>query len=212
MTCGSKCTCKKEEWNNGTIYRIFVKVGDTVDDKDVTSNIIDVPVDIAQSELTGKVFIGVENYCLDRRIITPEQAAGRPLTNFNEQDDTLIEQWATVQYLQLQSINLPPDIDFTAVEKSQTGQNTQIFARIPLQTTYGRITANSFYMAPRSAETFPLTKDGILYEMTNNPHALSNGRLRIQLLDDDGPWNLTRYPIYNLAFTIVIYKPRNTYN
>jgi hypothetical protein len=68
-------------------------------------------------------------------------------------------------------------------------------------------------MAPRSAETFPLTKDGILYEMTNNPHALSNGRLRIQLVDDNNrPWNLTTYPIYNLAFTVVIYKPRNTYN
>ena len=202
----------KQDLNNGTIYRIFVKLGDTVDAKDVTSNIIDVPVDIAQSELTGKVFIGVENYCLDRRIIKTDVAGGRPLTRFDNQDDTLIEQWASVQYLQLQSINLPPDIEFTAVEKSQTGQNTQMFARIPLQTMYGRITANKFYMFPRSAETFPLTKYGILYEMTNNPHALSNGRLRIQLLDDNGPWDLTKYPIYNLAFTIVIYKPRNTYN
>lgn len=49
--------------------------------------------------------------------------------------------------------------------------------------------------------------------MTNNPHALSNGRLRIQLVDNNnGPWDLTQYPIYNLAFTVVIYKPRNTYN
>ena len=207
MTCGSKCTCKKEEWNNGTIYRIFVQRA-----LNATSNIIDVPVDIAQSDLTGKVFIGVENYCLDRRMFVLP-AVQRPLTTFDEQNVDLLENWANVQYLQLQSINLPPDIDFTAEEDSQTGRNTQIFARIPLQTTYGRITANSFYMAPRSAETFPLTKDGILYEMTNNPHALSNGRLRIQLLgDDNGPWNFTDHPIYNLSFTVVIYKPRNTYN
>lgn len=207
MTCGSKCTCKKEEWNNGTIYRIFVQRT-----PNATSNIIDVPVNIAQSDLTGKVFIGVENYCLDRRLfVFPEPQ--RPLTTLDSQDADLVENWANVQYLQLQSINLPPDIDFTAEEDSQTGRNTHIFARIPLQTTYGRITANSFYMAPRSAETFPLTKDGILYEMTNNPHALSSGRLRIQLVDNNNsPWDLTEYPIYNLQFTVVIYKPRNTYN
>lgn len=99
MTCGSKCTCKKEEWNNGTIYRIFVQRT-----PNATSNIIDVPVDIAQSDLTGKVFIGVENYCLDRRLC-------------------------------------------------------------------------------------------------------------IQLVDNNNsPWDLTEYPIYNLQFTVVIYKPRNTYN
>jgi len=206
MTCGSKCTCKKEEWNNGTIYRIFVQR-----EKNATSSIIDVPVDIAQSELTGKVFIGVENYCLDRRV-TPDDETNYPLTNFNAQSADRREKWASVQYLQLQSINLPPDIDFTAMEDTQTGRNTHIFARIPLQTMFSGNTNNN-YMFPRSAETFPLTKDGILYEMTNNPHALSNGRLRIQLLgDDNGPWNFTDHPIYNLAFTIVIYKPRNTYN
>lgn len=207
MTCGSKCTCKKEEWNNGTIYRIFVQRA-----IDATSNIIDVPVDIAQSELTGKVFIGVENYCLDRRLYVTSPTPANPLTNFDSQDAGLRETWATVQYLQLQSINLPPDIDFTAAEDSQTGQNTHIFARIPLQTFYSGNKNNS-YMVPRSAETFPLTKDGILYEMTNNPHALSNGRLRIQLVDNNnGPWDLTAYPIHNLQFTVVIYKPRNTYN
>lgn len=203
MTCGSKCTCRKEEWNNGTIYRIFVQR-----DINATSNIIDVPVDIAQSDLTGKVFIGVENYCLDRRL----GPVGTGLTDFDNQDAGLREAWAKVQYLQLQSVNLPPDIDFTTAEQTQTGANTQFFARIPLQTLYSGNQNNS-YMVPRSAETFSLNKDGILYEMTNNPHALSNGRLRIQLVDDaNGPWDLTTNPIYNLQFTVVIYKPRNTYN
>lgn len=210
MSCGSKCTCKKEEWNNGTIYRIFVQR-----DVNATSNIIDVPVDIAQSELTGKVFIGVENFCLDRRLA--------PVADFNiaklqDQTSQLVNNWATVQYLQLRSINLPPDIDWTAAEDTNTGQNTQIFARIPLDAQFihpvsGGAGGSHYVLNPRAAGSFPLNKDGILYEMTNNPNALSNGRLRIQLVDNNnGPWDLTNYPIFNLQFTIVIYKPRNTYN
>ncbi len=49
--------------------------------------------------------------------------------------------------------------------------------------------------------------------MTNNPNALGNGLLHIQLIDNNGkPWDLVNYPIRNLQFVIVIYKPRNTYN
>ena len=210
MTCGSKCTCKKEEWNNGTIYRIFVQRG-----INATSNIIDVPVDIAQSELTGKVFIGVENFCLDRRLA--------PKSDFNisklqDQTSQLVNNWAQVQYLQLRSVNLPPDIDWTAAEDGSLAQNTQIFARLPLDAqfigpnTWGNA-GTHYTMNPRASGFFPLNKDGILYEMTNNPNALSNGRLRIQLVDNNnGPWDLTNYPIYNFQFTVVIYKPRNTYN
>lgn len=211
MSCGSKCTCKKQDWNNGTIYRIFVQRSIFP-----TSNIIDVPVDIAQSELTGKVFIGVENFCLDRRLAAiPDPPSDYQLSDFGSQTDALIENWARVQYIQLQSINLPPDIDFTAAEDTNTGRNTQIFARIPLHTTYkDKETGGSKHpMIPRVAGSFSLNKDGILYEMTNNPNALSNGRLRIQLVDNDnGPWDMVNYPFYNLQFTIVIYKPRNTYN
>lgn len=209
MTCGSKCTCKKEEWNNGTIYRIFVQR-----DINATSNIIDVPVDIAQGELTGKVFIGVENFCLDRKLadLPPLEWSLAKLTAQSAQS---VKDWSEVQYMQLRSINLPPDIDWTAAEANDVGQNSHIFARLPLDLDYKineSLGSNFFALNPRVTGSFPLNKDGILYEMTNNPNALSNGRLRIQLLDDDGPWNLTRYPIYNLAFTIVIYKPRNTYN
>ena len=213
----------KQEWNNGTIYRIFVQRS-----LDAETNIIDVPVDIAQSELTGKVFIGVENFCLDRRLapLPSGGAADYDPSNLGAQRPSLINNWSFAQYLQLGSINLQPDIDYTTDEASNIGRNTTVFARFPLETRYTEketlqtgstpplpTTQDRHPMIPRVTGTFSLNKDGILYEMTNNPHALSNGRLRIQLIDDDSdPWDLTAFPIHNLMFTLVIYKPRNTYN
>jgi len=43
------------EWNNGTIFRIFVISGST-------SSTINTKVDIGQMELNNKVYMGVENY------------------------------------------------------------------------------------------------------------------------------------------------------
>ena len=63
--------------------------------------------------------------------------------------------------------------------------------------------------------------------MRNNPMALSNGRLRIRLLDEFGlPLDVNRYPdltasgasapvtslIDSFAFTLVIYKASERYN
>ena len=216
-----------EEWNDGTIYRIFVQRN-----LNTLNNIISVPVDIAQSELTGKVLMGVESLCIDRQLVLAggggdipvgdTKGPGDKLTVFKNQTTDLIENWANVQYIQLASVNLPPDIDYTTDEDTQTGQNSQIFARIPLPVEYILIQSQIggaggqdavVKMNPRVAVDYNLNKDGILYEMTNNPNALGNGRINIRLVDNNnGAWDLSEYPIFNLQFTLVIYKPRNTYN
>ena len=210
MTCGSKCTCKKEEWNNGTIYRIFVSKTDSY----AGSSHIDIPVDIAQSELTGKVFIGIENFVLDREL------GSDSLTNFHDQEVDHIEFWAAQQYLLLRSYNLPADIDYSTYAATNEGSNSRIFARLPLRTEYLPKEGALHPMIPRVMGDYSLNKDGILYEMTNNPLAISNGRLRVQLLNTagtpffwkDAPTVGDQVPIANFAFTLVIYKPRNTYN
>jgi hypothetical protein len=56
-----------------------------------------------------------------------------------------------------------------------------------------------------------LNKDSILYEMINNPSALSSGNLNIRVLDVLGQSILEDY-ILGIAFTLVIYKPSNKYN
>jgi len=196
----------KQDWNNGTIYRIMVqsKINDNF------SPVIDVPIDIAQSELTGKVFIGVENFCLDRQL--HNDAATSP-AKLGTQNQTKIDNWSETLYLQLRSVSLPPDVDYTTDATTQVGKNTQIFARFPLPTEYIRESSTKHAMVPRVTGTFNLQKDGILYEMSNNPNAISNGRMRIEVISDANVlWNTTLAPIRKLFFTLVIYKPRNTYN
>lgn len=200
-----------EEYNDGTIYRIHVQRG-----LSLTSNVIKVPVDIAQSELVGKVLIGLESMCLDRELYENNTIN---LLNLQAQQGNLRANWANVQYLQLASVSLPPDIDYTTQEAYDTtpayGRNTQIFARValPLDIIRRAETNTNNFLNPRVAVNYNLGKNGILTEMTNNPNALGNGMLHIQLIDNNGnPWNLTDYPIRNLQFVLVIYKPRNTYN
>ena len=63
-----------------------------------------------------------------------------------------------------------------------------------------------------------LNKDSILYEMRNNPFALSNGRLKFRILDEySEPLQTTfgtenKTALLGLAFTLVIYKPNENYN
>jgi hypothetical protein len=68
-----------------------------------------------------------------------------------------------------------------------------------------------------------LNKDSILYEMINNPHALSNGRFKFRLLDQAGtlmPSTAVDFEgevvpvkfIESLSFTLVMHKPDNKYN
>ena len=60
------------EWNNGTIFRVFVNIGDkTADTVDASVGVdpnVDVKVDVAQQELTGNVFIGIDNFVIKPRV------------------------------------------------------------------------------------------------------------------------------------------------
>ena len=197
------------EWNNGTIFRCFIS-GDTP-----TS---DAELDIGQQELNNKVFIGIENYVL------------KPTVEFG--GDTVIEDllqnfWAKTTYIQLESYQLPPYIDYTSQnietdEVKKYARNTTIFGRLPLiaSPTLGNAlkTTESTFASDRV-----LNKDSILYEMINNPHALSNGRFKFRLLDQAGtliPSTAEDFEgdvvpvkfIQSLSFTLVIYKPDNKYN
>jgi len=175
------------EWNNGTIFRVFINSGD--------QTTIDCKVDIAQQDLNNDVFIGIENWVLKPAIET----AGQQII------------WAARKYVQLESVQLTPYIDYTSQNAGtdefnrNNSRNTSIFARLPI------LLGNATDIA--SLTTFGndrvLNKDSILYEMRNNPNALANGRLRINLLDEDGN-ALT--DILSFACTLVIYKPSNNYN
>ena len=201
----------KQDWNNGTIYRIFVKSKENAN----FSPVIDVPIDIAQSELNGKVFIGVENFVLERELINTN--FGTNPSRMHSQDQTLIDAWSLQRYVQLRSVQLPPDIDFTTSAVTDSGSNSQIFARLPLKTDYFRESGTLHPLQPRVTGDYDLQKSGILYEMSNNPNAISNGRMRIELLNETGQqWPISAgddsCPIRAFTFTLVIYKPRNTYN
>ena len=188
------------EWNNGTIFRVFINSG--------TDTTVDCKVDIAQQELNNDCFIGVENFVL------------KPDVSTNE----LQTYWSQIKYLQLESVQLTPYIDFTSQNLSQIAgdtqlaklfnqqksQNTSIFARLPLiaSPTLGSgaplLTTEATFAGDRV-----LNKDSILYEMRNNPNALSNGRLRFRMLDEFGG---ELQAIRAFAFTLVVYKPSNVYN
>lgn len=181
------------DWNNGTIFRVFVNSG--------TQSVIDCKVDIAQQDLNNTVFIGIENWFL------------RP-------DPTRSEFWFEMDYVQMESVQLTPYIDYSSQISEdadilepgfndRNSRNTSIFARLPMIRSPGAIhDGNEVAMF---AGDRVLNKDSILYEMRNNPNALANGRLRIRLLDEYG----TQIPDGNIeafSFTLVIYKPSNNYN
>lgn len=193
------------DWNNGTIFRCFIRSDDPV---------VNAKVDIGQQELNNKVFIGIENYVLKPNVedTDPNKAA------------FLQDYWAAASYIQLESFQLPPYIDFsshnigTTEEINANSRNTTIFARLPLiaRPTLGnsQLTTEATFASDRT-----LNKDSILYEMINNPHALSNGRLNFRLLDDSGQIVPSTFSdgtpldfIRSFSFTLVIYKPSNKYN
>jgi hypothetical protein len=177
------------EWNNGTIFRVFVVSG-------TTSSTINTEVNIAQMELNNKVLMGVENYVLRPSVDTPEKQ----------------DYWSNASYIQLQSNNLPPFIDYSTFNDpiNIPAGNTRIFARLPLVAT-PTLGDSSLTTAAQFSLDRTLNKDSILYEMINNPSALSSGNLNIRVLDVLGQPIPDDY-ILGLAFTLVIYKPSNRYN
>ena len=196
-------------WNNGTIFRTFVRCDNPTND---------CKLDIGQQELNNKVFIGIENYVLKPNVEGIDDASTAFLQDF----------WAGTSYLQLESYQLPPYIDYTSNnigtfdERNQNSRNTTIFGRLPLiaSPTLGnsQLTTEATFACDRV-----LNKDSIMYEMINNPHALSNGRFKFRILDEagniipsqalDDSDNLVSVNfIKSFSFTLVIYKPDNKYN
>jgi hypothetical protein len=189
------------DWNNGTIFRAFIRSNKTN---------VDAKLDIGQQELNNKVFIGVENMVLKPKVSDPDPLITEVLQDF----------WSAVSYIQLESYQLPPYIDYTSNNIATAGEtetasnlrcrNTSIFARLPL------VASPTLGDSERTTEaTFTLdrvlNKDSILYEMINNPHALSNGRFKFRLLDERGI-PIPEDFINSFSFTLVIYKPDNKYN
>lgn len=216
------------EWNNGTVFRVFIN-------SDGSTN-IDAKVDIAQQELNNNCFIGVENFVIKPRIdggdntLVPGQ-----LPILGPRTIALQNFWAKAKYIILSAVQLPPYIDFTSQntgtteENSNNSRNTYAFARLPLIPTptmgNAQLTTESTYAGDRI-----LNKDSILYDMRNNPFALSNGRLSIQVTDETGEPLLASRLVENpltpfvpafgpldtlldsVAFTLVIYKASERYN
>ena len=188
-------------WNNGTIFRAFIRSNEST---------VDAKLDISQQTLNNKVFIGVENMVLKPRVSDDDP----------DRTDTLQDYWSSTSYIQLESYQLPPYIDYisnnipttdeTVTEAQLRCRTTSIFARLPLiaSPTLGdsALTTEATFALDRV-----LNKDSILYEMINNPNALSNGRLKFRILDERGVIVPTGY-INSLSFTLVIYKPDNKYN
>lgn len=177
------------EWNNGTVFRVFVVSASP-------SSTINTKVDISQMQLNNKCYIGVENFVL------------RPSVDTDQKQDY----WSNAPYIQLQSNNLPPFIDYSTFNDpiNTPAENSRIFCRIPLVATptlgNSALTTQSQFSIDKV-----LNKDSILYEMINNPSALSSGNLNIRLLDVLGQPIPDDY-ILRVAMTIVIYKPSNKYN
>jgi len=175
------------EWNNGTIFRVYVAGSEPT---------LTCKVNISQQELNNKVYMGVENFILRPSTATPQRR----------------DFWSDSSFIQLQSFNLPPYIDYSSYTNAfntNTG-NSSIFSRLPL------IVVPS---VADSADVVPVIygldrvydKSALLYEMINNPNALSNGTLKIRVLDQDGIIIPTGY-IDAIYFTIVIYKPSEKYS
>lgn len=178
-------------WNNGTIFRVYVAVNGA----DIVNGIFNVKVNINQQLLNGKVFMGVENLSV------------APLLNFNLKRDY----WASIQYIQLSSINLPPYIDFSAYSENipLESRNTTVLCRFPVSLTPS-INNAAGVLVPKFGFNNVFNKDSILCEMLNNQNALANGNLQFKITDTfDFP--LSDYIEY-LAFTLIIYKPNNKYN
>jgi len=201
------------DWNNGTIFRAFIRSNKTN---------VDAKLDIGQQELNNKVFIGVENMVLKPNVSDDDENIQRFLQDY----------WSSTSYIQLESYQLPPYIDYTSnnialfqetdIDEKLRCRNTNIFARLPLiaSPTLGssELTTEATFALDRV-----LNKDSILYEMINNPQALSNGRLKFRILDEGGkPVPETAVNdtnevvpidyIDSFSFTLVIYKPDNKYN
>jgi|TARA_R110000782_G_scaffold60464_3_gene124945 hypothetical protein len=195
------------EWNNGTIFRAFINSGN--------QSVVDCKLDISQEDLNNKVFIGIENYLIvpdfnDDAVTPPDPPEVDP-------EKELF--WTKKKYIQLESVQLTPYIDFTSQNSGddeelnrQRSRNTSIFARIPIIYSFRLESPTDLTTNPMGiGASHVLNKDSILYEMRNNPHALSNGRLRFRMLDESGVQIPDKY-INSCAFTLVVYKPDNNYN
>lgn len=209
-----------EEWNNGTIFRVHVTCK-----PDLNGN-VDVPVDVAQEALNGKVFVGVENIVMKKEI--PDWRSAIPDPGDPDEDPpnyNLAYWWEGINMIQFGSPFLPPDIDFSTTSDDYENitesrpQNRQIFARFALDNNLVyNLAANQMVVPQCFSYNGSLNKDSLMYEMSNNPNALRNGRLRFTIYDQlyrplkAIPSASTTPVIEQLSFTLVIYKPRNTYN
>ena len=72
------------DWNNGTIFRAFIRSNKTN---------VDAKLDIGQQELNNKVFIGVENMVLKPNVFDAD-----PLIT-----EILQDYWSSITYIQLES-------------------------------------------------------------------------------------------------------------
>jgi hypothetical protein len=179
------------DWNNGTIFRVYIVVNST----SIKNSTFTTTVNIDQQLLNGKVFMGVENFILE------------PIVN----PPIILDYWATLPLIQLSSINLPPYIDYSSFpDVIARSENTKIFARIPLTLTT-TLTNSTTQNEVRFVYNQLLNKDSIIYEMLNNQNALSNGKLTIKILDVVGGAIPDGY-INTLYFTLVIYKPNDRYS
>jgi hypothetical protein len=178
------------DWNNGTIFRVFI-VSRNVN---IINSTFVATVNIDQQLLTGKVFMGVENVIL------------KPVVNI----PTALDYWATMPLIQLSSVNLQPYIDYSSYpELVGRSENTKIFARVPLLAV-PTLTNSAGLFEARFSFSQVLNKNSIVYEMLNNPNALSNGKLTIRVLDSSGGGIPDGY-INFIYITLVIYKPNENY-
>ena len=182
------------DWNNGTIFRLYV----VVNQASIINSTFTTTVNIDQQLLNGKVFMGIENLIL------------KPVVNTAPKQDF----WAVMPLLQLSSINLPPYIDYSSFPNAiARSENTKIFARIPI--TIIQTIPNSILPVGVSETRFGfsqlLNKDSIIYEMINNPNAVSNGKMTFRVLDSSGNGIPDGY-ISFLYFTLVIYKHSDNYS
>ena len=120
--------------------------------------------------------------------------------------------WAKTTFLQLQSTSLQPHIDYTSVNVDgvKQGGYSSVFARLPL-IAVPVLGSSSAIVTPTYGDNIPLSKDSLMYQIKNNPNALSNGTFHFRVLDQDGNLIPSQY-LDKMSFTLVVYKPRNTYN
>ncbi|MGI9555332.1 MAG: hypothetical protein ACR2M9_00610 [Cyanophyceae cyanobacterium] len=174
-----------DTFNNGTIFRIFCNTD---------SNNSTFKCNIETEELTGRVFVGIENYVLIPSVDTAEKQ----------------DYWATRSYIQFSSPSFPPFIDLSTDTITNTENYNLIFSRVPLIASPTLGDSAEVTRATYALDRLFNKNSSSFYEMRNNPSTLSRGQINIRFLDqsfDEIPSDF----IEQLSFTLIIYKPKNKY-